>query len=361
MQSLGKTVLTCPETDRISWQITHAEDHGGVSHNILAYYDCCPWNPVTREIVYSSAEAWKETGKTPSNIEANGRIFILDEDCTHRRCVGENCLWIPHTGSFPMWTADGEGVVARAHEGMILIDIKNGGKALFPGIYARAVHPDGVRLACESSEGDLKVFSIRDRSVNTIVSTDDIHRAAGREPRNFQVPGGLCNFNWSPDGSKILMRIRGTYDGAAFKDLWVAHADGSGLTCLLSDPGWHHHSWHPDGKRVLFAAQPPNREGNRVYLIDGDGRNKRMISESKFGGHPIFSPDGSKIVTNGPGGLYLMDSGTGKVEKLLAGPEVEEGMRTDPHATWSRDGRYILYNSGQSGTWQVYVIPMDDP
>src|SRR5439155_1959441 len=73
---------------------------------------------------------------------------------------------------------------------------------------------------------------------------------------------------------------------------------------------------------------------------------------------PIWSPDGSRIVFNstqkGNSDLYQKpSSGAGIAELLLESPQ--EKFATD----WSADGRFILYHSIDSQTFQdIWVLPL---
>ena len=58
-------------------------------------------------------------------------------------------------------------------------------------------------------------------------------------------------------------------------------------------------SWHPDGKRLIFASniQDPKGRNFDIYMINVDGTGLERISfNDTFDGFPMFSPDGKKLV-----------------------------------------------------------------
>jgi Tol biopolymer transport system component len=120
---------------------------------------------------------------------------------------------------------------------------------------------------------------------------------------------------WSPDGSKIAFRSGRALDGSDalntnfVNNIWVMNADGSNaipLTKLTaanvimgSAP-----AWSPDGSKIAFnssrALDGSNANSNaiNIWVINEDGSNPSPLTKLTAGstsGHPIWSPDGSKI------------------------------------------------------------------
>jgi hypothetical protein len=95
--------------------------------------------------------------------------------------------------------------------------------------------------------------------------------------RNLPVPTELCvgDLHWSPDGSAIVMTTgRPPVTGYPCKgvamgdhDIYVIHADGTGLTQLTNDHQSAWASWTPDGRLVFFHAG-----GLWVMRADGTGQ-----------------------------------------------------------------------------------------
>src|SRR5262249_4189622 len=96
--------------------------------------------------------------------------------------------------------------------------------------------------------------------------TDEVRLANG--------PGGAWAPAWSPDGT------RGAYfvhrDGKA--ELRVVAVDQKTDTLLAAAEGrWlSAPSWAPDGKRLTFAAGPPQQQA--VYVVDDNGRDLRKLT-----------------------------------------------------------------------------------
>ena len=58
-------------------------------------------------------------------------------------------------------------------------------------------------------------------------------------------------------------------------------------------------SWHPDGKRLIFASNVADQKGRDfdIYLVNVDGTGlERVTYNNTFDGFPMFSPDGRQIV-----------------------------------------------------------------
>lgn len=165
---------------------------------------------------------------------------------------------------------------------------------------------------------------------------------------------------FSPDGSKIsFWRGRpGAKPGAYF----VMNADGGGLRRVVNARdrfAWGCPSWFPDGKRVAFVKD------YNLYVASADGTNVEQITDDKDGTfyRPAVSPDGDWIACDGwssrhGDGIILMRAdGTG-ITRIT---DVKSEIRSDGGASWSPDGRRIVF-SGYRGRFKgagVYVVNRD--
>ena len=83
-------------------------------------------------------------------------------------------------------------------------------------------------------------------------------------------------------------------------ELFVMDRDGSNLRQVtkLGSANFAP-SWHPDGKRLIFASnnQDPKGRDFDLYLINTDGTGlERITFNETFDGFPMFSPDGKRLV-----------------------------------------------------------------
>ena len=166
---------------------------------------------------------------------------------------------------------------------------------------------------------------------------------------------------WSPDGGKIAFMSTRSGD----PEIYVANADGSGVTRLTDTPGRDAHpAWTPDGKSILFQSP---REGGQVRLFEmnADGTNQRSLSPTTgFCGVPLLSPNAAKIVfqcsasmekigtPEAPWRIYMLKRG-GTEPRLIS-----QGPGNDQVPNWSPDGSRLLFFSDRGGTNQLYEMTL---
>ena len=101
----------------------------------------------------------------------------------------------------------------------------------------------------------------------------------------------------SPGGDRVaFVRSEALTDGSdvTVEDVWIVRVDGTGLTRLTDDPGRNPSlAWTPDGTRILFASQTPDRCD--VVSIRPDGSGSTVVADrSAMGGcAEVISVSGS--------------------------------------------------------------------
>jgi serine/threonine-protein kinase len=170
------------------------------------------------------------------------------------------------------------------------------------------IAPDGRRLA----------FSLTDMA-NTDVWTYDAARAA--PTRLTTDPGVDRNPVWTPDGQRLV--YASSHGGA--QNLYWQRADGSGdETRLTTSPNLQYPgSWHRNGRVLAFHETRPQTGSDLLILpVAGD-----EASGWKPGPPTVF----------------------------LSGPFEEQQPRFSP------DGRWLAYQSNESGIFEIYVRPFPGP
>ena len=172
-----------------------------------------------------------------------------------------------------------------------------------PGYDAEAtIAPDGLIVFTSVRDGDMEIYSMK-------ADGSDVKRLTNRPG-----PDGGPFFSW--DGKQVAFRGRMLGAGAELDEyqsllkdglwrptsleLFVMNRDGSNLRQVTKLGGANFApSWHPDGKRLIFASNVKDPKGRNfdLYLVNLDGSGlERLTFNETFDGFPMFSPDGKKLV-----------------------------------------------------------------
>jgi Tol biopolymer transport system component len=161
----------------------------------------------------------------------------------------------------------------------------------------------------------------------------------------------------SPDGTRVA--VDRLDERAAQTDIWLVDVSTGTPTRFTFSPGrFRLARWAPDGARLVFSKddQP---FGLSLKLASGAGAEERLYdSTDQAGTFPDdWSPDGQSIVfrrlpPGTQGGLWLLSLSGQRQAKPV--PQTE--MR-GTNGRFSPDGRWIAYESSESGRAEVYVQP----
>jgi Tol biopolymer transport system component len=115
----------------------------------------------------------------------------------------------------------------------------------------------------------------------------------------------------------------------------------------------------PDGRRAAVVLGDP---ANDVYVYELDrGIRTRLTNGAVVVPSALWSPDGTQVLftTQAQAGAFTTciapADGSGKWREIYKSAE-----RTEP-TSWSRDGKYVLFNRGNIGATDVWFLPVGDP
>lgn len=158
----------------------------------------------------------------------------------------------------------------------------------------------------------------------------------------------------SPDGRRVAT-MRGPVGSS---DIWVQ--EGIRDSRFTFDPADDRYPlWSPDGARVAFAS---NRTG--VYDLyekaaDGSGDEHVLLQSGELKRPNSWSPDGRFILywsARNNGDLMLLPlGGDRKPYPFLSTPFNEQ------QGVFSPDGKWVAYQSDESGHFEIYVRPFPGP
>jgi serine/threonine-protein kinase len=154
----------------------------------------------------------------------------------------------------------------------------------------------------------------------------------------------------SPDGRSVAV----TVDGAD-PDIWIYRLDRKVLNRLTFSPRSEHSpTWYPDGRRIAFVLDAPPFH---VYSVLADGGEDPVpVLESPIDSYPeAVLNDGSRMVVRQffqgkDHNLGLLELGGEKDVRSIRGTEFSERF-----ATVSPDGRFVAYESDETGRREIYI------
>jgi Tol biopolymer transport system component len=175
-----------------------------------------------------------------------------------------------------------------------------------------------------------------------------------RDGREEPIAAPVRNYTYadiSPDGRRIALDIR-----EPDNDIWIWDVERETLARLTTDDGPNFGlAWSPDSERVAFQT-PGDGE---IYWQAADGAS--AAQPLGVAGQPSdITLDGRIIYSSASAGgsrdvlMASVDRGSPEPTPLLASSANERNASVSPN------GRFIAYNSNESGRPEVYVRPFPD-
>jgi serine/threonine-protein kinase len=156
----------------------------------------------------------------------------------------------------------------------------------------------------------------------------------------------------SPDGAKIVLDIRDHEN-----DIWIWNLAGAALARITFDPTIDFSPvWTTDGSRVVFGSFRSDPTALYTQLADGTGNARLVLKDARPLAPNSMTPDGKYLVTRvGTVGEYDLGlvalEGVAKVQLLIHTKFNEQNGEVSP------DGRWLAYQSNESGQDEIYVRP----
>ena len=154
---------------------------------------------------------------------------------------------------------------------------------------------------------------------------------------------------WSADGKRVTF----TSNRAGQKNLFWQLADGSDSAARLttSELTQQAYAWSPDGTTLAFGDQHPDTNWD-LLLLSADGTPRPFLRTEFVERLAAFSPDGRFLA-------YQSDE-SGRLEiYVLAFPNADTKWQVSTggghNAVWGADGSELFYRNGD----QILAVPAD--
>jgi hypothetical protein len=166
-------------------------------------------------------------------------------------------------------------------------------------------------------------------------------------------PGWYSQAAFSPDGSRLAVIRRDLETDTA--DVWTFDIDTGKGTSVTSDPAVDTAPvWSPDGRSIAYVSV--REKVHAIYRRASDGKGAEELLYQHPTGSAIvltdWSADGRFLCFwSGDTMFVLPVTGERKAMELTKEEFFGRGGRFSP------DGRFLAFNSNQSGVFQIYVKP----
>jgi Tol biopolymer transport system component len=161
----------------------------------------------------------------------------------------------------------------------------------------------------------------------------------------------------SPDGRRVALDTRDQQN-----DIWIWDFERRVLTRLTTDPSSDFYPvWSPDGRRIVFASQRAGQLNLFSQPADGTGTAERLTTSATAQAPLAFTPDGKSLVLRDGGAFVGANTGVDLAIMPLGGDRAVKPLihttYNETNADLSPDGRWLAYQSNESGRDEIHVRP----
>jgi len=164
----------------------------------------------------------------------------------------------------------------------------------------------------------------------------------------------------SPDGTRVALEIR----DSAKQDIWIYELTRGTLTRLTFEFENSNPIWTPNGKRVTYRSQRPDKGGLYWAPADGSGPPEPLLALQGRVRPGAWTPDGKTLAfeqgTSGSENIWMLPAAGDPPAERKPRPVLQA-----PYREWepqlSPDGRWLAYTSNESARNEVYVQPFPGP
>ena len=147
--------------------------------------------------------------------------------------------------------------------------------------------------------------------------------------------------------------------------IFTMKPDGSDIVQITDDAGRKFHpDWSPDGRQLIYVANFGHGSPDaytELYTINTDGRDKRLLPNTRDAHEPAWSPDGLNIAfdrnAEGNTDIYVVDTDGEHLARLTDHPS------SDVNPDWSHDGAMLSFESERESEREfgsgLYVMNAD--
>ena len=195
--------------------------------------------------------------------------------------------------------------------------------------------------------GDVMYTSFVDGNPDIFIGNDNERSLSSR-------PGINSGAELSPSGSEIAltMSVHGN------TEIYVIDLTGVIVRrCTQNTAEDVSPTWSPDGSQMAFVSDRSG--GPQIYVMNSDCSGQaRVTFQGSYNTSPDWSPLGDRVAFTGRDSaarfdIFTVEPSTNHVERLT------QDQGDNREASWSPDGRYLVFTSTRGGGGSLYVMTED--
>lgn len=369
----------------------------------FGYYDKSPWDVTDRFILCMRAKnTWSDVSPretadillidTEKEKEAPGRIQKIAE--TRAWNVQQGCMlqWMgPEYGDrilyndyrnnrfvsiifnlktrkeevfdAPVYSVSSDGTFALTLDFSRLYNLRPG-----YGYYNVKEVTEGINLP--NTTAIWKIDFLSGEIIPVLKYTDFAAFQPRKEMQGKDVIHKINHIMISPNGKRFMVLYRWFRGQRKFSRLITCNTDGTDMYLLSDDDMVSHCFWKNNLSILAFENKKKNGPG---YYLMKDKTQKYIHCWPQLSddGHPSYSPDGKKIVTDTYPNksriacIRIMDGDERKEEvqviaRVFAPFKYDNDTRCDLHPRWNRNSNQICFDSVFEGTRGLYVVDLNE-
>ena len=184
---------------------------------------------------------------------------------------------------------------------------------------------------------------------------------SGKVLETFGDPAVYRTLALSPDGKRVAFE-RADSQNVGTRNIWLYEFARGVTTRFTFDSSWDLHPvWSPDGSRIVFGSARSGNGNWDLYQKTSNlaGEDELLYKSNNYKAPSGWSPDGRFLLFfnfDAPSQIWLLPFGGGGDRKAIP---LERSQFNQQFGRFSPDGRWIAYESDESGMWEIYVRPFD--
>jgi Tol biopolymer transport system component/tRNA A-37 threonylcarbamoyl transferase component Bud32 len=342
--STDGTILFVPNTNSSVFRVP---DTGGApvpvtSRQPLEHHHFPHMLPDGRHFLYYNLDPGQMRGVYVSGVDGTGARHLLDADAAATYAPLQKVLLFVRKGTLWAQRFDADRLAVDGSPAVPIADhVTTAGFA-------------GATLVAVSASGSGPIVYRRGPGLTNFASGLTWRSRSGTRLEEIPVPTPIVL-------NPSLSRDNGTLAMFGGSDLWLVDLQSHEPSKFAFSPALEFAGvWSPDGKRIVFAANPKGTLDLYVKNVGGAGGDTLLLSTAEDKVPTDWSSDGRYVLYRSLSPKTTFDIWALSVADRKAFP-VLATEHEERDAQFSPDGRMIAYQSNETGQFEILIRPFPFP